>query len=376
MEDFFSLHFVKYYDDFVKKLALIFPDNSITISKYEQLEKQDKLNRGVNFNSLINTNELFDLLVNSKIKLFSHKDNQTLNISICLFDDKLALKNILNNQPDEIKKTIWHHIQKVYLASEVLKPQEKQNKERIGQLSKLLFDEDVITQDEEASKEHSLKILQNVRKELLNHTNDITVEMFDDIVKTFESLKGNFGVTSNKKDQMIKILAIGKKLASKYKTKLTDGTIEVGKIMDTICRTIPELAPFAKMFGGMMPTQQPQEQPQERIVIDEEFSTAQVPLGKQEQENGGIKIGDALKMADTFGALPFGDSKSENSIFSGLKNLGGLGDFEGFGDLGEIFELLKSGKEVDETQIEKILDKAGISKNDLKEMMENISKEE
>ena len=357
MEEFFSLHYIKYYDEFVKRLCVMFPDNVETISKYELLEKDDKLSRGVKFNSLIDTNELFDLLLNSKIKLFSHKDNQTLNISICLFDDKLALKNILNNQPEEIKKNIWYHIQRVYLASEVLKPQEKQNKERIGTLSKLLFNEDVIAPDEKASKEHSIKILQDVRKELLKNTNETTVEMFDDIVKTFETLKDSFGENVNKKEQMMKIVAIGKKLTTKYKTKLTDGTIEITKIMDTICKSIPELASFAKMFGGI--SDSVAKQPEERIIIDEEFSTAQVPLGKREDESTGIKIGDALKVADKFGVLPFG--KNEESSDSG------------FGEIGELLGLLQSNKGVDESQMGKILEKAGISKEDLEDLIKNIN---
>jgi hypothetical protein len=64
------------------------------------------------------------------------------------------------------------------------------------------------------------------------------------------------------------------------KSLIDEMRIEIGKIMDTICKTIPELAPFAKMFGGMMPTQQTQEPPQERIVIDEEFSFVQSPIKK------------------------------------------------------------------------------------------------
>ena len=364
--DFFSLHFIKYYDEFVKGLTVIFPEDVNIISEYELLDKQEKLNRGIKFNSLINTNELFDLLINSKIKLFSHKDPHTLNISSCLFNDKaLALKNIINNKSEELRKIIWYHIQRVYLASEVLKPMDKQNKERIGTLSKLLFNENVITQDEKASKEHSLKILQDVRNELSKNTNNATVEMFDDIIKTFETLKDSFSDDTNKKQQMMKILSIGKKLTNKYKTKLTDGTIEINKIMDTICKSIPELASFAKMFGGVMPKQEQAKERQERIIIDEDFSTAQVPLGKpEEEETTGIKIGDALKVADKFGVLPFGNKEtSENNNF-------------GFGEFGEIFEMIKSGKDINENQIESLLGKAGISKEEFQEIMENINNDE
>jgi hypothetical protein len=47
------------------------------------------------FSSLIG-DEFFDLLIDSKIKLFSHKNPTTEEISESLFGKELCLKNILN----------------------------------------------------------------------------------------------------------------------------------------------------------------------------------------------------------------------------------------------------------------------------------------
>mgnify|MGYP003343820972 CR=1 FL=1 len=51
---------------------------------------------------------------------------------------------------------------------------------------------------------------------------------------------------------------------------------------------------------------------EEKVIIDENFSTANVELGKVEESSGGMKIGSMLKMADGLGVLPGKKGKTKN----------------------------------------------------------------
>ena len=72
-------------------------------------------------------------------------------------------------------------------------------------------------------------------------------------------------------------------------------------------------------MGPMMGSNQ-EKKSEEKVIIDENFSTASVDVGKLEENKGGMKIGSMLKMADGLGVIP-GGKKNKNNDNDGLGSL-------------------------------------------------------
>jgi hypothetical protein len=80
--------------------------------------------------------------------------------------------------------------------------------------------------------------------------------------------------------------------------------------------------------------------PKEKIIIDENFSTADIAVGmNKEEDKPGINIGNVLKMADQFGVIPGG--KQSDSAMPDLSALGGLPGMGDIPNLGKVMEIMQ-----------------------------------
>jgi len=313
--------FLDYYNSFIKQLKIIFPDANVTeiLTKIENENDDSKKARGLYFAGLIDE-ENFDLFLKSKIKVFSHKNELNKQLSESLFNENLSLKSMLNNQPDDIKKIIWSYLHNLYLHSNI------NDKDKINRLNQMLTDNNKDVKD----KLHDI---------FGNDINSQTTNMIDDIVNSFEQILNN-----SKGNPLSGILNISQQISSKYADKINSGEIELNKLMGSITKTMPNMptngempditnipgmeglgdmmknmmGSMGPMMGSMNPNQE--KKSEEKVIIDENFSTASVDVGKLEENKGGMKIGSMLKMADGLGVIP-GGKKNKNNDNDGLGSL-------------------------------------------------------
>lgn len=300
--------YLEYFNIFLKKLKIIFPDNEVQeiLNNIENQTDEQKIERGTNFSRLIN-DENFELLLKSKVKLFSHKEDTTKQISESLFGEKLSLKGMINNQPEDIKKVIWTFLQFIYLYSGVEK-----NKSKIKQLENVLE----LTKKKEKSND---EVKDKLHEMFGNDVNNQTTGMLDDIVNSFEQILSN-----SNGNPIAGILNISQQISTKYADKINNGEIELHKLMGSITKTVPGMGNVGNMddmmkdmmgqmgpIGDMLSAKE--KKSEEKVIIDENFSTANVELGKVDENNNNMKIGNMLKMADSFGVLPLGGKKKEDN---------------------------------------------------------------
>jgi hypothetical protein len=333
--------YILYYNSFIDILLAIFKDEEIKkiLSEIKLLSDDVKLTFGYNFNNSI-TNANFTSFLESKIKLVSHKNDDTLVISQSLFGNKLCLKDILNNQTTEIKKIIWLNLHTLYLNAEVLKPDIKQNKLQISKLEKLLNKKEAESTSKEAEFLNSepLPLPEPKKKNnLFNFDGTLNDDTNNDTAKTIQQLL-NVNVNNNTNDMlddivgsfqdilsggnpMNGILGVSQKISQKYADQINNGDIELDKLMESITKKVPAIGEMMKM----MPTDK-QKSKQEQYVMNETFSTASVPLGNNDTTNKNMDIGNMLKMADGMGFIPqFGNTinnTTENPInIPGMENI-------------------------------------------------------
>jgi len=315
--------FLDYFNSFIKQLKIIFPDANVTeiLTKIENENDDSKKARGLYFAGLIDE-ENFDLFLKSKIKVFSHKNDLNKQLSESLFNENLSLKSMLNNQPDDIKKIIWSYLHNLYLHSNI------NDNDKIKRLNEMLEDKNKDVKD----KLHDI---------FGNDINSQTTNMIDDIVNSFEQILNN-----SKGNPLSGILNISQQISSKYADKINSGEIELNKLMGSITKTMPNMptngempditnipgmeglgdmmknmmGSMGPMMGSMNPNQE--KKSEEKVIIDENFSTASVDVGKLEENKGGMKIGSMLKMADGLGVLPGGKkNKNNNNDNDGIGSL-------------------------------------------------------
>ncbi len=313
--------FLDYFNSFIKQLKIIFPDTNVTeiLTKIENEDDDSKKARGLYFAGLIDE-ENFDLFLKSKIKVFSHKTELNKQLSESLFNENLNLKSMLNNQPDDIKKIIWSYLHNLYLHSNI------NDNNKIKRLNEMLEDKNKDVKD----KLHDI---------FGNDINSQTTNMIDDIVNSFEQI-----LTNSKGNPLSGILNISQQISSKYADKINSGEIELNKLMGSITKTMPNMPTNGEMpditnipgmeglgdmmknmmgsMGPMMDSMNPNQEKksEEKVIIDENFSTASVDVGKLEENKGGMKIGSMLKMADGLGVIP-GGKKNKNNDNDGLGSL-------------------------------------------------------
>ena len=300
--------FLDYFNSFIKQLKIIFPDTIVNeiLTKIENENDDSKRARGLYFAGLFD-DENFDLFLKSKIKIFSHKNELNKQLSESLFNENLSLKSMLNNQSNDIKKTIWSFLHNLFLYSNI------NDESKINKLNDMLSDKNKDVKD----KIHDI---------FGNDINSQTTNMIDDIVNSFEQILSN-----SKGNPLSGILNISQQISSKYADKINSGEIELNKLMGSITKTMPNMPTngempdisnipgmeglgdmMKNMMGPMMGSNQDKKS-EEKVIIDENFSTANVDVGKLEENSSSMKIGSMLKMADGLGVIPGGKKNKNNN---------------------------------------------------------------
>jgi hypothetical protein len=292
-------NYIENYNKFLEQLKIIFTDEETQniLNNISNDTEENNINKGKLFANLINDN--FLNFVNCKIKIFSHKDEASLLLSESLFGSQLYLKNILNNQPDNVKAIIWKHLHTLWLSIENLKPIEKQNLENINIIKKELFKYNLNKAEAKTKLEELLGV----------NVNDKTTDMLDDIIDSFDEIINNTNVSN----PLMNIMDISKKISDKYSDKITNGEIEINKIMESILKKIPGMEGIIPNLDSMSNIfNSSNNKKDNKIIIDDKFTTANIEVGQLEDKSN-FKIGNILKVVDQFGIIPGGKSESTNN---------------------------------------------------------------
>lgn len=327
MLEVYKNNYVNSYNNFIEQLRVIFTDESTqkTLQSLTELSNELKLSNGQLLMSLL-TEEYFNLFLKKKIKVFSHKNPDTKAISDSLFGQEFSLKNLLNNQPDEVKEVIWSYLHVVALDAEYTR-NDKNNTSRMQQLNESIINTLNLKKYDSSSNETPKHKLQDM---LGVSVNADTTAMIDDIVQSFEKVLSGDATGSN---PLSGIMEVSQKISVKYADKINSGEIELEKLMQAITKKVPGME---EMMSGMLNLSKTKKQPQERIIMDENFSTASVPLGmNKEEESKQINIGNVLKMADQFGVIPGGKNSSDTPSLEGFPGL------DGISGLGKVMEMMQ-----------------------------------
>jgi hypothetical protein len=275
------------FNNFISHITQLFPDNKVLDQVSIESDKL-KFARVKKLNDSINTTTNLNYLLKNKIKLFSHKEKDTLKISESLFGSNLSLKKIFNNQEETIKLVLWKDIRNLLLAyNEELLQNDLTNKNLLEKISKL------------KQPSHMLNPKDSINKILnTSNLNDTTNSMINDIFGSFENSINNSG-----NNPFANIMEIGQVITEKYKDDIESGKIN----LDDLLKNMTQL-PGMENMGNMvdMITKQmgaASSEPTEKVVIDENFSTSIVPQGENKDNETGMNVASLLKTMDSLGGL-------------------------------------------------------------------------
>jgi len=296
MSTYFHKQYLEYFNKFLEQLKVFFVDANSTLSSTQLLSDYDKLKLGSNFVNNM-TSENFNLFIDTKIKVFSHKLDSTKLLSENFFGSKLTLKQMLNNQTSEIKKTVWAYLHVLYLYSSLCAPVEEHKLEQLERLYGLLqIDNPSLLNAAKSDATQKIYDLLNVK------VNTDTQGMIDDIVKSFDPL-----LDGSQSNPMASIMQISQVISTKYADKINNGEIELEKLMDSIKTKIPGMEDVLKNFANVKKSQ-----PKEKVIINENYSTSDISVGENEDEKkSNFNIGNILKAVDSSGFMP-GNKPNEN----------------------------------------------------------------
>jgi hypothetical protein len=218
---------------------------------------EERLN---NFYQSLQNDDTFSIFSMTKIKVFSAKTVETHNVSISLFGEELTLKQVFNNQSDIVKNQLWELLLNLYIQLERVK---NNNDIRIT-----LLKESLKRMRQSTSSNVKNDIFRNVLNADVNNT---TNNMLDDIIGSFQD------VVSNKGNPFESIMGITEMITSKYGSKIENGEVEIDKILGGMGGLLGKGMSGMGMGGD--------EKKEEPVIIDDNFSTADVDVGKQEEEN-------------------------------------------------------------------------------------------
>jgi hypothetical protein len=124
---------------------------------------------------------------------------------------------------------------------------------------------------------------QNITKLLnMDNANNTTNNLINDIFNGFES---SMEQNTNSFDNILKL---GQTITEKYKDKLENGEIDLSSMINNISN-LPGLEGVQSMMEGIKNTfEEKTKEPQEKIIIDENFSTANVVVEEQKEESSNI----------------------------------------------------------------------------------------
>ena len=279
------------YNNFLEQLKIVFTDNVDTFNYFLNESDDEKYNRCLLFVNLFD-DEHFDLFLKSKIKVFSHKSPETLALSSSLFmvdgESKFYLKELLNNQPEQVKTIMWNNLYTIYLLTEVTK--ESYSKERVEQLSNLLV---------ESGSDDKVRLMREKLNEVIgDNVNESTKAMLEDMISGFSNILEN---PSNMLQEMIGITSL---LTSKYSDKINSGEIEVDKVIRLSLNKFPNMNnAMIEQIINMLCKKQTRVVNKEKVVMDENFSTANVEQGKLEDKDTEFKIRSLLPMLSSLNKL-------------------------------------------------------------------------
>lgn len=244
---------INIYNEFSETVNNLTGNDTIS---YNDNNIEQRLN---NFYELLQNSDLFTLFSMAKIKVFSAKIEETHNLSISLFDEKLSLKQVFNNQTDVVKNKLWELLLNLYIQ---LERNNNNNADRITVLKDTLK-----KMRSNTSGNIKSDIFKNVLKADVNNT---TNNMLDDIIGSFQD------VVSNKGNPFESIMGITEMITSKYGSKIENGEVEIDKILGGMGGLI------GKGMAGMGGVGE--DKKEEPVIIDDNFSTADVDIGKEEEE--------------------------------------------------------------------------------------------
>jgi hypothetical protein len=337
-----EVKYLELYNSFLNELSQLNLVNNEVIDNLINETDEKKIKNGTQLVLSIDNAVNFNYLLNSKIKLFSHKNPDTMHISEVLFGKNLSLKKIFNNQSDEVKNQFWFYIHNiVYYISKIHFDNEK-SADYIDKLEVLINTSTVKNKSILDTKKYINKIINN---ENLNST---TNEMIDDIVKSFENA---FSDGTNNPFQ--NIMQINDVITNKYKDKIDSGEIDLNQIMESLQKSVPGLGDMNGLGDILSSFTSTNTEPKETVIMDENFSTADINQGTLESDKPNMVIGNVLKtvssLSSNFIDNTVGDnqeSNDENTSNTGpdLSKLMGifnkLGSLQGSNpeDLQNIFE--------------------------------------
>jgi hypothetical protein len=249
------------------------------------------------FYKSLKNEDLFLLFCMAKIKVFSSKTSETFELSNSLFGENLSLKYIFNNQSEILKHKLWDLLFNLYIQ---LEKHNENNQTRIDHIK-------------ESLKKLRTSTTANIKTDLLKNmlntdVNNSTSSMLEDIIGSFQD------VVSSKGNPFESIMGITEKITSKYGSMIENGDIEIDKL----------LGGMGGMLGKGMGLTKEEEAP---VVIDENFSTSVVEVGKEDDESkkgflGGLdmsKLSKLMPLADMVNKI--GTIQTEEDILSLKTNM-------------------------------------------------------
>ena len=270
---------INIYNQFLDEVQSLTKNN--TAAYKDNVE--ERLNR---FYQSLQNPDTFSLFSMTKIKVFSAKTEETHDVSSSLFGEELTLKHIFNNQTEEVKTKLWELLLNMYIQLERVK---NNNQERIASLK------DGLKKLRHSSTQN---IKNDIFKNVLNtDVNNTTSSMIDDIIGSFQS------VVSNKGNPFENIMGITEMITSKYGSKIENGEVEIDKILGGMGGLLN------KGISGM--GEKKEEAP---VVMDENFSTADVNVGQPEEEKkeSGFNFAKLMPLANMVNKI--GSIKTEDDI--------------------------------------------------------------
>ena len=270
------------------------------INKFDffmNLDNDSKYNCIMNFYKLLNNNDLFSLFSKMKIKVFSSKTIETHVISTSLFSSELSLKFIFNNMTDNIKNVYWEKLFRLYI--DVAKNDTTQTdatqflpSDRITVLIESIKNITNITNSNAfMNAANSTALTDSVKNTLFNvNVNNTTNNMIDDIVGSFQN------IMKNKSNPFDNIMNITTMISDKYKHQLQSGDIQLDKIIGGIDGIIPGLMKQGGV-GGVGGEEK------KTVIIDENFSTSNVDIGKEEESSNPLNPMNMMKMIPNISGL-------------------------------------------------------------------------
>jgi hypothetical protein len=284
------------------------------------------------YESLLNE-DTFTLFSLAKIKVFSAKTVETYSVSTSLFDEEITLKNIFNNQTDVVKNKLWELLFNLYIQLERVKDQKP---ERIPVLKETL---------KKIRQNNTSSVKNNIFKNVLNtDVNGTTNNMLDDIINSFQD------VVSSKGNPFESIMGITEMITSKYGSKIENGEVEIDKILGGMGGIIGK-----GMTGVTSMGEKKEEAP---VIIDENFSTSNIDVGKEEEKSNGFNIGKLMPLANMVNKI--NSVQSEDDILDLKKEMDSFMEKELKVDMKEYKENME--------RLEKKLEEAKLSDKTIEEV--------